>query len=163
VCAGLLELPTTVSLGAHSECDKDRCKMCAKGGPRSVLVPQCMCFASKRIRSESAGPGVHRPSRATPVSTPACVEEPLEALPEMGVGDVCWCLQPPLHSVWGRVVPDTKTLWGTGANRPAPRPYPFYRYLMARYARAAPTAMPRASRAISLATRWRFTYPPPSS
>jgi hypothetical protein len=38
-----------------------------------------------------------------------------------------------------------------------------YRYLMARYARAAPTAMPRASRAISLATRWRFTYPPPSS
>jgi hypothetical protein len=24
----------------------------------------------------------------------------------MGVGDVCWCLQPPLHSVWGRVVPD---------------------------------------------------------
>jgi hypothetical protein len=27
------------------------------------------------------------------------------------------------------------------------------------YARAAPTAMPRARRAISRATRWRFTYP----
>ena len=38
-----------------------------------------------------------------------------------------------------------------------------YRYFMARYARAAPTAMPRASSAISLATRWRFTHPPPSS
>jgi hypothetical protein len=34
-----------------------------------------------------------------------------------------------------------------------------YRYFRARNARAAPTAMPRASRAISLATRWRFTYP----
>lgn len=33
-----------------------------------------------------------------------------------------------------------------------------YRYFRARNARAAPTAMPRASRAISLATRWRFTY-----
>jgi hypothetical protein len=29
------------------------------------------------------------------------------------------------HSVWGRVIPDTKTLWSTGANRPAPRLYPF--------------------------------------
>ena len=34
-----------------------------------------------------------------------------------------------------------------------------YRYFRARNARAAPTAMPRASRAISLARRWRFTYP----
>ena len=33
-----------------------------------------------------------------------------------------------------------------------------YRYFKARYARAAPTAMPRASNAISLATRWRFTF-----
>ena len=33
-----------------------------------------------------------------------------------------------------------------------------YRYFRARYARAAPTAMPRASSAISLATRWRFTF-----
>jgi len=35
-----------------------------------------------------------------------------------------------------------------------------YRYLRARYARAAPTAMPRASHAISLATRWRFKSAP---
>ncbi len=34
-----------------------------------------------------------------------------------------------------------------------------YMYLKAKYARAAPTAMPRASRANNLATRWRFTYP----
>jgi hypothetical protein len=37
-----------------------------------------------------------------------------------------------------------------------PYRYP-YRYRSATNARAAPTAMPRASRAISLATRWRFT------
>ena len=34
-----------------------------------------------------------------------------------------------------------------------------YRYSSAMNASAAPTAMPRASRAISLAARWRFTYP----
>ncbi len=34
-----------------------------------------------------------------------------------------------------------------------------YRYFSATNARAAPTAMPRASRAISLAMRCRFTYP----
>jgi hypothetical protein len=35
-----------------------------------------------------------------------------------------------------------------------------YRYSSATNARAAPTAIPRASRAISPATRWRFTYSP---
>jgi hypothetical protein len=38
-----------------------------------------------------------------------------------------------------------------------PRRVLIYRYSRTRYARAAPTAMPRARRAISLATRWRFT------
>ena len=33
-----------------------------------------------------------------------------------------------------------------------------YRYLSTTNAKAAPTAMPRASRATNFATRWRFTY-----
>ena len=55
----------------------------------------------------------------------------------------------------------------TGVSRPpqilaakgqsTPTVFLSYRYLRRRNARPAPTAMPRAKRAISLATRWRST------
>jgi hypothetical protein len=47
---------------------------------------------------------------------------------------------------------------GPEARRTPACPGNHYRYRSTANARAAPTAMPRASRAISPATRWRFTY-----
>jgi hypothetical protein len=59
---------------------------------------------------------------------------------------------------WALTAPTLKRCGAQGQRGPRSDCALSYMYLRTRYARAAPTAMPRASRAINLATRWRFTY-----
>jgi hypothetical protein len=63
--AGLLELPTTVLLGARSECGKDRCKMCVKAGhglyryPNAWALPQSASGRRVQAREYTVPRGSH--------------------------------------------------------------------------------------------------------
>ena len=65
-----------------------------------------------------------------------------------------------LLPTWSPTAPTLTRCGAQGQRGRRPDRALYYMYLRTRYARAAPTAMPRASCAINLATRWRFTYPP---
>jgi hypothetical protein len=64
-----------------------------------------------------------------------------------------------LLPTWSPTAPTLTRCGAQGQRGRRPDRALYYMYLRTRYARAAPTAMPRASCAINLATRWRFTYP----